>query len=239
MATKNVDTTSVAHFETLHQDWWDKSGRFQVLHDINPCRLQFVTRQVDLWDKQILDVGCGGGILSESLQNAGGQVTGIDASALAIAAARAHGTANSVPVRYLHTTAEDLSASKVPGFDVIVCMELLEHVPAPQRLLRTLATLLQPGGYLFVSTLNRTPLAYCLGIVAAEYLLKIVPKNTHDYQQFIRPAELSGWASHAGFRLLQISGMRYNPLTHHAILHRNVAINYLASFVLEQELQGP
>jgi 2-polyprenyl-6-hydroxyphenyl methylase/3-demethylubiquinone-9 3-methyltransferase len=227
-AATNVDPGEVGKFDALASRWWDPGGEFAPLHAINPVRLAYVTRHLPSNARQILDVGCGGGLLTEGLAAAGLDVTGVDASESAIAVARLHQSMIGCAVTYVATTAEDLAASRGGAFDAVTCMELLEHVPDPASLIDACAALVRPAGQVFFSTLNRTPLAWGLAVVAAEYLLGVLPRGTHDYRRFIRPAELARWARLAGLEVVDISGIRYNPLTRQANLSGSIDINYIA-----------
>lgn len=224
----NIDRSELDRFGALSQRWWDPDGPGRTLHDINPLRLDYIRSRVALPNCRILDLGCGGGILTEALAAAGANLTGIDASSDMIQVAELHAAAHGLTLDYRHTTAEAHARTDAGRYDAITCMELLEHVPDPGSLLGACHTLLRPGGVLFLSTLNRTLSSYLLAIVGAEYLFSLVPRGTHDYARFIRPAELGHWCRDAGLRLLDITGMAYNPMTRHASYCRSVAINYFA-----------
>lgn len=228
----NVDPGEVAKFEALASRWWDRDGDFRTLHDINPLRLGFIDERVALGGKTVIDVGCGGGILSEAMADQGAGVTGIDASAGAIRVARLHQARSGSRVRYLCTAPEVMAAHEPGGFDVVTCMEIVEHVPYPDKLVETCARLVKPGGHVFFSTINRTPAAYLLAVIAAEYVLRLLPRGTHDYGRFIRPSELAGWLRSAGLRLLALKGMWYNPGTRRAVLQDGVSVNYLLHAML-------
>ncbi|MBX9605866.1 MAG: bifunctional 2-polyprenyl-6-hydroxyphenol methylase/3-demethylubiquinol 3-O-methyltransferase UbiG [Gammaproteobacteria bacterium] len=226
----NLDTAERDKFAALASEWWDDAGAARTLHDINPCRLDYVQRQCRLDGALLADVGCGGGIFSESLARAGARVTAIDAAAELIEVARRHAQGAATPVHYETLTAEALAARQPAHFDVVTCMELVEHVPSPASLIDACARLLRPGGVLVMSTLNRGPLAYAAGIVLAEYVLRLLPRGTHDYAQFLRPAELAALAREAGLVTRDIRGMHYNPLTRRARLVGAPVVNYLATF---------
>lgn len=226
--TANIDSIEVNKFSSLANRWWELDGPCAPLHVLNPCRLQFVQQHVRLEQQSVLDIGCGAGILSESLARHGAIVTGIDASTEVIAAAKQHAASMNLEINYLSTTAEDFLANSTSRFDIITCMELLEHVPSPEQLIKDCSQLLKPGGYIFLSTLNRTFKAYGLAIIGAEYLLNILPKQTHDYKKFIRPSELANMCNNAEIRLNDLSGINYNPITKHASLCTNVDVNYIA-----------
>lgn len=224
----NSDPLEIAKFDALASRWWDPHGAFKPLHDINPLRLAFVENNADLGEQNILDVGCGGGILAESMAARGARVTGIDASQAALTTARLHLHESGVEVDYVCATAEEM-AQRYPGaFDTVTCMELLEHVPDPASVVEACATLVRPGGEVIFSTINRNPKAYLLAVIGAEYLLNLLPKGTHDYAKFIRPSELAAWSRSARLTLEELKGLAYNPLTRHYRLSDDVDVNYLA-----------
>ncbi len=222
----NVDPAELGKFSALASRWWDPDGPCKPLHDLNSCRHGFVASRVRLEGARVLDVGCGGGILAESLAASGAEVVGIDANAALIDTARAHSRYSNLS--YVHALVEDDDV--VPGqrFDVITCMELLEHVPDPARLLDACARRLTADGHVFVSTLNRTPRAYVAAILGAEYVLRLLPRGTHDYTRFIRPSELARWGRAADLDVVELAGLSYNPYTRRARLTRDVAVNFLA-----------
>ncbi len=224
----NVDDREIAKFDTSASRWWDLQGDFKSLHDINPLRLDYVDRHARLAGKRVLDVGCGGGILAESMTGRGAQVTGIDMAQAALTVARLHGLESGLKVDYQRTTVEQLAEQAPARFDVVTCMELLEHVPDPGAVVRACARLVRPEGQVFFSTLSRTPKAYLMAILGAEYLLGLLPKGTHDYRKFIRPSELDDWAREAGLDLRNLTGLHYNPLTRRYDLGPGVDVNYLA-----------
>lgn len=227
--TQNLDPSEVSKFNDLASIWWDLNGELRTLHHINPVRLSFIDEHAPLAGKKIIDIGCGGGILTESLARKSDQVTGIDASAEAIKVARAHAATENLNIDYQEITAEEF-ALKHPGeFDVVTCMELLEHVPDPASVIQACATLLKPGGKVFFSTLNRTLKAYAFAVLGAEYILRLLPKGTHDYAKFIKPSELAQWAR-PRLSLEELKGMDYNPFSKKASLTENVSVNYLAYF---------
>lgn len=223
----NIDVLEVEKFKTLAQDWWDENGAVKTLHQINPLRLSFIQSQVNLYGQRVLDLGCGGGILSESLARQGGHVTGLDISDEIIQIATQHARKMHLDIQYFNLSAEAFAEKHPESFDVISCMEMLEHVPDPISIIQACNTLLKPGGHLFLSTLNRTPKSYLLGIIGAEYLLKMLPKGTHEYQKFIRPSELSHWLREQDFSVLATAGIQYSPLKKQFKLSDNVSINYL------------
>lgn len=224
----NRDAEALKLFSRLAPRWWDPEGDSKTLHDINPARLGFIKQHAKLQGAMVLDVGCGGGILSESLAANGASVTGIDLSEEVLDVARLHLHESGLTVDYRNISAEDLALQAPAQFDAVVCMEMLEHVPDPKAVLQACATLLKPQGKLFLSTLNRNFKSFALGIVAAEYVLGLVPKGTHQYAQFIRPSELAAWLRGVGdFEIAQIKGMTYNPVLRRAYLSDNIDINYL------------
>jgi 2-polyprenyl-6-hydroxyphenyl methylase/3-demethylubiquinone-9 3-methyltransferase len=224
----NIDPAELAKFERLAARWWDCSGEFKPLHDINPLRLGYIDQRADLAGKRVADVGCGGGILAESMAQLGAEVTGIDVGEGPLMVARLHLLESGLSVDYRQQTAEQLAAEAPAGFDVVTCMELLEHVPDPASVVAACAQLVKPDGHVFFSTINRTPKSYLFAVIAAEYLLRLLPQGTHDYSRFIRPAELAGWIRHAGLELRDLTGMSYHPLTARYFLTPDVAVNYLA-----------
>lgn len=226
----NADATELAKFEAAAPGWWAAGKEFQALHDINPLRLRFIQQRVDLPGCAVVDVGCGGGILTEALAEAGAHVTGIDLGRAALAAAEAHRQLSGLSITYRQIDAESLAAQRPSGFDVVVCMELLEHVPDPSSIVQACARLARPGGHVFFATLNRTPLSYLLAIFMAERILRIVPNGTHQYARFIRPAELAGWARQSALAEGDFSGMLYWPFLRRSSLIRSTAVNYLAHF---------
>ncbi len=226
--THNVDPAEVAKFRTLAARWWDPDSELKTLHDINPLRVEYIDTRAKLAGKRVLDVGCGGGILAEAMAQHGAVVTGIDMAEDALNVARLHLLESGIKVDYLLGTAEQFAAEHPAAFDVVTCMELLEHVPDPASVVRACATLVKPGGQVFLSTLNRTPKAYLLAVIGAEYVLNMLPRGTHDYARFIRPSEIEAWARHAGLELRDLTGMTYNPLTRRYRLGRDIDVNYLA-----------
>jgi 2-polyprenyl-6-hydroxyphenyl methylase/3-demethylubiquinone-9 3-methyltransferase len=229
MATINLDPKELEKFAALAPHWWDPQGACKPLHDLNPTRLKFITDRVFLTGTRVLDIGCGGGILTESMAKRGAAVTGLDISKELLEIGKLHALEQNIfNIRYEQGTAESFAEEHGAEFDVITCMELLEHVPCPISLIRAAAKLVKPNGHLFFSTLNRTPKAYLFAIVGAEYLLKLLPKRTHQYENFIRPSELEEWLRTANLELKALSGLRYNPFTGTAKLHPDVSVNYLA-----------
>lgn len=224
---KNIDTEEIAHFAALANHWWDVHGPLRTLHDINPTRLAFIAQHTKLNDKNILDVGCGGGILSEALAKAGAHVTGIDQEPHAIQVAINHAKKSNLNIHYQCISVETL-VEESQKYDMITCMEMLEHVPYPAKIIQSCVQLLKPQGKLFLSTINRTLKAYALTIVGAEYILNLIPKHTHQYERFIRPSEMAEWLRQKDFDIKAFSGLHYNPCTHSASLTDDLTMNYLA-----------
>lgn len=220
-----MDPEEVARFETLAADWWDPDGSFRTLHAINPVRLAFIESVLPLQGRRILDVGCGGGLLSEALAARGAHVTGIDPGEANIHAARSH--LSDQDVEYRACTLEQFAGEQPGPFDIIVCMELLEHVPQPDSLIACAASLLKPDGHLFLATINRNLQAWLSAVVAAEYVLRLLPRGTHDYARFIRPSELAAWLRQSGLHVETVNGMQYLPLLNRAFLTRRPTVNYL------------
>lgn len=223
----NFDENELNKFKKYSATWWSKDGELKSLHDINPLRLKFIQQNLGkIEGLSILDVGCGGGILSEALANQKAIVTGIDANDSLIQVAKMHAAETQTSIDYETCMAEDF-ALQGQVFDVITCMELLEHVPSPEALIKTLSTLLKPNGKIFFSTINRNPIAFVNALVIAEHVLKLLPKGTHEYKKFIKPSELQTWCLNAGITLKAMSGMGYNPLTKEYFLSNNIKVNYL------------
>jgi len=226
--TLNIDPAEIAKFEELASRWWDRNSEFKPLHDINPLRVDFIDRIGALAGKKVLDVGCGGGILSEAMAHRGAEVTGIDMGEAPLKVAKLHGLESGARVNYRRITVEDLADEMPASFDLVTCMELLEHVPDPESVVRACASLVKPGGQVFFSTLNRNPKSYLFAILGAERMLKLVPDGTHDFNKFIRPAELGNWVRSAGLHLGEMTGLVYNPLTKIFRLDANdVSVNYM------------
>lgn len=223
----NVNPQEIAKFGALASRWWDPNGPQRPLHELNPVRLDYVRRHRALRGARVLDVGCGAGLLSEAMAGEGARVTGIDLSPELIDVAQLHLLESGRQAEYRVVSAEDLAAERPGSFDVVTCMEMLEHVPDPASVLRACFTLLAPGGMLLLSTLNRTPAAFALAIVGAEYVARLLPKSTHDYRSFIKPSELAAALRAAGFELRDVSGLSYNPITRRAAITGNAAVNYL------------
>ncbi|MFO1364607.1 MAG: bifunctional 2-polyprenyl-6-hydroxyphenol methylase/3-demethylubiquinol 3-O-methyltransferase UbiG [Burkholderiales bacterium] len=225
--TTNADPNELAKFSELAHRWWDPTGEFRPLHQINPLRLAWIEGKARLAGKRVLDVGCGGGILAEAMARAGATVKGIDLAEKPLAVARLHGLESGVPVDYEAISAEDLARREPGAYDVVTCLEVLEHVPDPARTVRACAALARPGGQLFFATINRNPKSYLLAIIGAEYVLGLLPRGTHDYAKFIKPSELSRWCRDAGLDVGHLVGMTYNPLTQVYALGRDADVNYL------------
>jgi 2-polyprenyl-6-hydroxyphenyl methylase/3-demethylubiquinone-9 3-methyltransferase len=223
----NADQNELDKFSNLAHRWWDPSSEFKPLHEINPLRLEWIDGHSPISGKKILDVGCGGGILSESMAQRGAEVTGIDLSDKALAVARLHLLESGNRADYRKISAEELADESAGSFDIVTCMEMLEHVPNPASTIAACAALVKPGGHVFFSTINRNAKAYLLAVIGAEYLLKMLPKGTHDYAKFIKPSELSRWAKSVSLEPDELIGMTYNPLTQRYRLGRDTDVNYL------------
>ena len=227
-ATVNADPAELAKFSDLAHRWWDKEGEFRPLHDINPARLDWINGLSPLAGSSVLDVGCGGGILADAMARSGAAVTGIDLAAKALRVAQLHALeAQTVGVTYREISAEGLAAEQAGSFDTVTCMEMLEHVPDPASVVRACASLVKPGGWVYFSTLNRSPKSFLFAIVGAEYLLNLLPRGTHDYAKLIRPSELATYCRAAGLKLQHTRGMAYNPLTRRTRLNDDASVNYL------------
>jgi 2-polyprenyl-6-hydroxyphenyl methylase / 3-demethylubiquinone-9 3-methyltransferase len=229
-APRNADPAELAKFTALAQSWWDPKGPSKPLHELNPLRLRYVQTKVRLNEAQVLDVGCGGGILSESMARAGARVLGIDLSQAVLDVAHLHALESNIGVDYRSVAAEELAQQQPAAFDLVTCMEMLEHVPDPAASLAALGELAKPGGDIIVSTLNRNPLAFAVAIIGAEYIARAIPKGTHEYLKFIKPSELARWGREAGLELQDLMGIAYNPLTRAFSLTSNTGVNYLAHF---------
>lgn len=231
MTTLNFDPAEISKFEELASRWWDMHGEFKPLHDINPLRLHYIDERVQLNGKRVLDVGCGGGILSESMARRGADVMAIDMGKAPLSVAKLHALESEVDIDYQQITVEELALQQPGSFDAVSCMEMLEHVPDPSSVIRACKTLVKPGGSVFFSTINRNPKSYLLAIVGAEYLLRMLPRGTHEYEKFIKPSELDEWAREASLQLKNITGMTYNPLTKKYTLGRDVDVNYMTHYL--------
>ena len=225
----NADPLELQKFSDLAHRWWDPNSEFRPLHEINPLRLEWINARAPLAGKAVVDIGCGGGILAESMAIKGAKVIGIDLSEKALKVADLHSLESGVQVRYEMIAAEELAAREPASFDVVTCMEMLEHVPDPAAVVQACATLVKPGGHVFFSTINRNPKAYLFAVIGAEYVLRLLPKGTHDYAKFITPAELAQFARNAGLELNSLKGMGYNPLTRIYSLNQDTDVNYLVA----------
>ncbi len=228
MTTLNVDPSEIAKFEALAKRWWDRNSEFKPLHDINPLRSNFIDERSPVAELKVLDVGCGGGILCESLAQRGAKVTGIDMGEAPLNVAKIHQLESNLSINYQRITAEELAQKEPESYDIVTCLEMLEHVPDPSQVIQACFDLVKPGGDVYFSTINRNPKSYMFAIIGAEYLLKLLPKGTHEYSKFIRPSELAAWARQAGLQWVEITGMTYNPITKKYKLNPNdVDVNYL------------
>ncbi|HXI37490.1 MAG TPA: bifunctional 2-polyprenyl-6-hydroxyphenol methylase/3-demethylubiquinol 3-O-methyltransferase UbiG [Burkholderiales bacterium] len=223
----NADPAELEKFSRLAHRWWDPQGEFRPLHEINPLRLEWIDGAAGLAGKKVLDVGCGGGILAEAMARRGAEVTGIDLGEKGLRVAELHLAESKLPVKYEMVSAEDHAARHAGEFDVVTCMELLEHVPEPAGMVAACARLARPGGFVFFSTINRNPKSYLFAVIGAEYVLKLLPKGTHDYLRFIKPSELSRWSRTSGLAPEELIGMTYNPFTQRYSLGRDCDVNYL------------
>jgi 2-polyprenyl-6-hydroxyphenyl methylase/3-demethylubiquinone-9 3-methyltransferase len=223
----NADPAELEKFSKLAHRWWDPHGEFRPLHEINPLRLEWIARHAELAGRKVLDIGCGGGILAEAMARRGAQVTGIDLSEKGLRVAELHLLESNLSITYEKAMAEEYAARHAAEFDVITCMELLEHVPQPESMVAACARLVRPGGTVFFSTINRNPKSYLFAVIGAEYVLKLLPKGTHDYLRFIKPSELSRWSRASGLRPEELIGMTYNPLTQRYHLAGDCDVNYL------------
>jgi len=233
----NVDQSEIAKFSALAHRWWDPNSEFKPLHAINPLRLNWIKSFVNLEGKKVVDIGCGGGILAESIAQSGADITGIDLSEKALKVAELHALEVGAKLTYRSISAEALAEEQSEQYDVVTCMEMLEHVPDPASVVRACAKLCKPGGTLFFSTLNRNPKSYLFAIIGAEYILKLLPKGTHEYAKFIKPSELVGFTRQAGLEILEMKGMNYNPLTQVYSLNNDLDVNYMIA-VRKKSMHG-
>jgi 2-polyprenyl-6-hydroxyphenyl methylase/3-demethylubiquinone-9 3-methyltransferase len=230
--TLNVDPQEIAKFEALASRWWDRSGEFRPLHEINPLRANYIDQHSPVAGLRLVDVGCGGGILAEAMAQRGATVTGIDMGEAPLSVAKLHQVESGVDVTYLQTTAEQLAEKEAGAFDVVCCLEMLEHVPDPGSVISACATMAKKGGSLYFSTINRNPKAFLFAIVGAEHILKLLPAGTHDYDKFIKPSEMAAWIRDAGLVVEGMTGITYNPLTkHYRLNERDVSVNYMVRAV--------
>jgi len=227
---ENVDDREIHKFDALASRWWDPDSEFRPLHEINPLRLNWISQQMNLAEKNVLDVGCGGGILAEAMTHHGARVTAIDLAEASLSVAKLHQLESKLDIDYRLCSAEALAQEKREYFDVVTCLEMLEHVPDPAAVVQACHDLVKPGGLVFFSTINRNPKSYLFAIIGAEYLLRLLPRGTHDYDKLIKPSELANWSRAAGLQLNEQIGMGYNPLTKRYFLQKNVDVNYLAFY---------
>ena len=227
---KNVDDIEIQKFEALAHRWWDPNSEFKPLHDINPLRVNYISRTTVLAEKEILDIGCGGGILAEALANHGANVTAIDLAEASLSVAKIHLLESKLDIDYRFTSAEEMAEKDPQRFDIVTCLEMLEHVPDPASIVNACFKLVKPGGFVFFSTINRNPKSYLFAIVGAEYILNLLPKGTHEYSKFIKPSELAKWCRDVDLKLNDQIGMGYNPLTKRYFLQNNLDVNYIACY---------
>lgn len=226
----NVDTAEIRKFEALAARWWDPNSEFKPLHAINPLRMNYISQHINVAERKVLDIGCGGGILAESLAHHGAQVTAIDKAEASLSVAKLHLLESGLDIDYRNCAAEDIAADEPASYDVVTCLEMLEHVPDPASVVAACKQLVKPGGWVFFSTINRNPKSYVFAIIGAEYVLNLLPRGTHDYAKFIRPSELAAWCRDSELSLHGQIGMGYNPLTKRYFLQDNVDVNYIACY---------
>ncbi|HBW82724.1 MAG: bifunctional 3-demethylubiquinol 3-O-methyltransferase/2-polyprenyl-6-hydroxyphenol methylase [Gammaproteobacteria bacterium] len=227
---KNVDSLEISKFEALASRWWDPNSEFKPLHDINPLRVNYISQQINLAEKQVLDIGCGGGILAEAMAHHGADVTAIDKAEASLSVAKLHLLESKLDISYLDSTAEEFAEIHSESFDVVTCLEMLEHVPDPSAVVAACGRLVKPGGLIVFSTINRNPKSYLFAIIGAEYVLRMLPRGTHDYAKLIKPSELASWSRQVNLELKDQIGMGYNPLTKRYFLQNNVDVNYIACY---------
>lgn len=235
---ENYDQQELAKFASLAAHWWDATGELKTLHQVNPLRLEYISQKISLKEKNVLDVGCGGGILTESMAALGAKVTGIDMNKSVLEVAKLHQLESGFNIEYVESTVESLASECPQHFDVVTCLEMLEHVPDPCSVVKACARLVKPGGKLFFSTLNRNAKSYLFAILGAEYLLKLLPKNTHDYAKFIKPSELTAWARAADLTVKELKGIHYNPFLKQFSLSHDISVNYLIYAVKNDQGQN-
>ena len=228
--TQNIDPNEIRKFEELASRWWDKNSEFKPLHDINPLRANWIDNLAPVAEKKVLDVGCGGGILAEALAQRGAQVTGIDMGDAPLGVAKLHQLESGLSIDYQKSTAEDFAKTHENSFDTVTCLEMLEHVPDPSSVVRACAKMVKPGGHVFFSTINRNPKAFLFAIIGAEYVLRLLPRGTHEYAKFIRPSELANWSREAELQVNQMTGLLFNPLTKkYKLSDSDMDVNYMIS----------
>ena len=227
---ENVDNLEISKFEALASRWWDPESEFKPLHEINPLRVNYISQKINLAEKQVLDIGCGGGILAEAMAHHGAKVTAIDKAEASLSVAKLHLLESKLDISYVDSTAEEFAADKPEQFDVVTCLEMLEHVPDPASVVAACQRMVKPGGQVFFSTINRNPKSYLFAIIGAEYILNLLPRGTHDYAKLIKPAELAAWARESDLELQDQIGMGYNLLTKRYFLQQNLDVNYLACY---------
>lgn len=232
---ENVDEQEIRKFEALAARWWDPNSEFRPLHEINPLRLNYINQKINVAEQRVLDVGCGGGILAEAMAHHGAKVTAIDMAEASLSVARLHQLESGLDIDYRKCSAEEIATQEPGSFDVVTCLEMLEHVPDPSSVVDACARLVKPGGKVFFSTINRNPKSYLFAIVGAEYILNLLPRGTHDYEKFIKPSELAGWARDSGLQLNDQIGMGYNPLSKKYFLEKGVTVNYLAAYTRDKD----
>lgn len=228
--SQNVDPNEIRKFEELASRWWDKNSEFKPLHDINPLRANWIDNLAPVAEQKVLDVGCGGGILAEALAQRGAQVTGIDMGDAPLGVAKLHQLESGLSIDYQKSTAEDFAKNHENAFDVVTCLEMLEHVPDPSSVVRACTQMVKPGGHVFFSTINRNPKAFLFAIIGAEYVLRLLPRGTHEYAKFIRPSELANWSRDAGLQVNQMTGLLFNPLSKkYRLSDTDMDVNYMIS----------
>ncbi len=230
MPTANVDLSEIEKFASLASRWWDPNSEFKPLHEINPLRMGFISERVNLAGLRVVDIGCGGGILTEAMAHHGAEATGIDLAEASLAVARLHRLESKLTIEYTNISAEELAEQKPEQFDVVTCLEMLEHVPDPAAIVAACEKLVKPGGHVFFSTINRNPRAWIFAVIGAEYILNLLPRGTHDYSRFIKPSELTAWCRRCNLQLDVMTGLTYNPLVKKYSLSPDIAVNYLAHF---------
>ncbi len=234
-SNQNRDDAEIRKFEALASRWWDPNSEFKPLHEINPLRMGFINRKVNPAGQRCIDIGCGGGILSEALAHQGADVTAIDLAEASLAVARLHQLESGLDIHYENIAAEAMADREAGQYDIVTCLEMLEHVPDPAAIVSACAKLVRPGGHIFLSTINRNPKAWLFAIVGAEYVLNLLPRGTHDYAHFIKPSELAFWCRQAGLQQGELTGMTYNPLTKKYRLENDVSVNYLVHYTKPDE----